>query len=112
MRRYYGTSIGLLRIIGFLEGLSLIVLVFVAVPLKYYFDNPAMVKAIGPVHGGLFVWFCILVVRVALELEWKFLSTTAKLIISSFIPFGTFYMDHVFLKKEHEKLVAAKTQED
>lgn len=106
MKRFYSTSIGLLRIVAFLEGLSLILLVVVAVPLKYYFDSPGMVKAIGPIHGGLFVWFCILVIRVAIEREWKLFSPTLKLILSSFVPFGTLYMDHVFLKKEHNKIVA------
>ncbi|MGS0527036.1 DUF3817 domain-containing protein [Zobellia nedashkovskayae] len=46
-------------IIGFLEGISLLVLVFIAVPMKYYFDNPNLTKSLGPIHGAIFILFLI-----------------------------------------------------
>ncbi|RYF49924.1 MAG: DUF3817 domain-containing protein, partial [Cytophagaceae bacterium] len=55
MKNLLNSSIGRLRVIGFLEGVSLIALLGIAVPLKYAFGNPTLVKMIGPVHGVLFL---------------------------------------------------------
>ena len=101
MKKYIFSSIGRLRLIAFLEGLSLLILVFIAVPLKYKFDSPALVKAIGPVHGALFLLFIISTIRVGIEQGWKFTSTAWQLLLASFIPFGTFYVDYKILRKIH-----------
>lgn len=93
------TKIGRLRVIGFLEGVSLLVLVFVAVPMKYYFDNPSLSKALGPIHGSIFLLFLFNTISVGVEQNWKFKTTTWKVILSCFIPFGTFYIDHKILSK-------------
>lgn len=98
MKKYFITSIGRLRLYGFLEGVSLLVLVLIAVPLKYYFDNPSWVKSIGPVHGALFLLFVFNALRVGVEEHWKFKETTWKVIVACFIPFGTFYLDHKLLR--------------
>lgn len=92
------TKVGRLRIIGFLEGISLLVLVFIAVPMKYYFNDPTLTKAIGPVHGALFLLFVFNVLSVGVEQKWKFSTITYKVILASFIPFGTFFIDHKILK--------------
>lgn len=93
------TKIGRLRVIGYLEGLSLLVLVFIAVPMKYYFGNAAMSKALGPVHGALFLLFLFNALSVGVEQNWKFKTTTWRLILACFIPFGTFYIDRSILSK-------------
>ncbi|HAD96105.1 MAG TPA: DUF3817 domain-containing protein [Cryomorphaceae bacterium] len=94
------TNIGRLRIIAFLEGLSLILLVFVAVPLKYMLGNPIGSEVLGPIHGALFLLFIINTISVAIEYDWGFSNrTTWMVLISSFIPFGTFYMDRTVLSK-------------
>lgn len=99
MKKYFTTSIGYLRLCGFLEGLSLLVLVFIAVPVKYFGGNPALVKSIGPVHGALFLFYLFTALRVSVEQQWKFKETTWKLIVACFIPFGTFYVDYRFLRR-------------
>lgn len=93
------STIGKLRIITFLEGVSLIVLVFICMPLKYVFHMPIFVKITGYIHGGLFIIFLIYVWQVAEEFQWKFKDITWKVILSSFIPFGTFYVDKTILSK-------------
>lgn len=98
MNKYFGSLIGRFRLIAFLEGMSLIILVFLAVPLKYFADMPGLVEAIGPVHGVLFLAFIFYALRVSFEVEWKFFKTTWKVLLSSFIPFGTFYIDKKILK--------------
>jgi len=92
-------SVGRLRIIGFLEGISLLVLIFIAVPLKYYAGNTAMVKALGPVHGALFLLFIFNTLSVGVEQQWKFKIITWKVLLACVIPFGTFYIDHQILSK-------------
>jgi integral membrane protein len=93
------TNIGRLRIIGFLEGLSLLVLIFIAVPLKYYAGNPAIVKALGPVHGALFLLFIFNALSVGVEQKWPFKTITWKVLLACIVPFGTFYIDHKILRK-------------
>jgi integral membrane protein len=89
---------GRLRLIGFLEGISLLVLVFVAVPLKYMAHNPVLSKVVGPVHGALFLLFIFNTLSVGVEQSWKFRKTTWKVLIACIIPFGTFYIDKRILK--------------
>ncbi len=95
----FKTKIGRLRVIGYLEGFSLLALVFIAVPMKYYFGNPAMSKALGPVHGAIFLLFLINALSVGVEQNWKFKTTTWRVILACFIPFGTFYIDSRILSK-------------
>lgn len=99
MINLFKTKIGKLRILGFLEGVSLIVLVFVAVPMKYYFNNPSLSEGLGPIHGAIFILFLIYTFSVGVEQNWKFTTTTWKIILACFIPFGTFYIDNKILSK-------------
>jgi len=94
------TKIGRLRIIGFLEGISLLLLVFVAVPLKYVAGEPGFTKILGPVHGALFLLFVFNTLSVGVEQSWKFRTTTWKVLLACIIPFGTFYIDRHILRKE------------
>ena len=98
MTKYFITPIGRLRFLSFLEGLSLLVLVFIAMPVKYYGNDPGLVKLIGPIHGALFLLFVFGVVKVGIEQQWPFRQTAWVLFIGSFIPFGTFYIDHKILR--------------
>jgi integral membrane protein len=97
--RLLSTQIGRLRIIGFLEGISLLVLIFIAVPMKYYFDDPSGSKLIGPIHGALFLLFVFNTLSVGVEQNWKFKTTTWKVLLACMIPFGTFYIDRKILSK-------------
>lgn len=98
MNKWLSGRLGRLRLIAFAEGLSLLVLVLIAVPLKYWQHNPAAVRAIGPVHGLLFLLFVVNTLGVAVEYGWKFRTTTWKVLLACIIPFGTFYIDHRILK--------------
>ena len=93
------TGIGRLRIIAILEGISLLTLVFIAVPMKHMMDNPAFVKVIGPVHGALFLLFLFNTLSVGVEQNWKFKETTWKVLLACMIPFGTFYIDWKILSR-------------
>jgi len=98
MKKYFTTSIGRLRLYAFLEGISLLSLVFIAVPFKYFMNDPGYVRAIGPVHGALFLLFIINALRAGVEQNWKS-ATVARVVAACFIPFGTFYIDRQILRK-------------
>lgn len=98
MKKYLTTTIRLLRLSALLEGTSLLILIFIAVPLKHFFEEPSLVKSLGPIHGALFILFLFNTFRVGIEQGWKFKNTTWKVLIACFIPFGTFYVDHKILR--------------
>jgi len=98
MKKYITTTIGRLRLLAFLEGVSLLLLVLIAVPVKYGLDNPFLVKLIGPIHGALFLLFVYYTWQVSHALHWKFWDRTWKVLLASFIPFGTFYIDYKILQ--------------
>ena len=97
MTELFKTKIGRLRIIAFLEGMSLLILVIIAVPVKYMFNNPIVSEVVGPIHGALFLLFVFNTLSVGVEQKWKFTTTTWKVLLASFIPFGTFYIDKKIL---------------
>ncbi len=92
------SNLGRLRIIGFLEGISFLVLLGIAMPLKYMLGQPEAVRHVGMAHGLLFVLYVILVTLVMLDEKWNF-KTTAIALLASLIPFGTFYVDAKYLRK-------------
>lgn len=93
------SPINRLRFLGFLEGLSLLVLLLIAMPMKYLAGEPIYVRIVGSFHGVFFVLFLLQLYWVAEEREWNYKDLPLKLFISCFIPFGTFYLDHTRLKK-------------
>ncbi|MRG48010.1 DUF3817 domain-containing protein [Chitinophaga sp. SYP-B3965] len=92
------TNIGRLRIIGFLEGISLLLLLFVAMPMKYIFHYPEATRIMGTIHGALFLLFIFNTLSVGVEQRWKFRTTTWKVLLACIIPFGTFYIDRKILR--------------
>lgn len=90
------SSVGRLRLLGLLEGISLLVLIGVAVPLKYFHGDPTLVRAIGPVHGLLFLLFVLNTLQVSVQYHWRF-ATTCKVLLACVVPFGTFYVDRKIL---------------
>jgi integral membrane protein len=85
-------SIRWLRIIGIAEGISLLLLFGIAMPLKYMAGKPEAVKYIGWMHGLLFVAFMVWVMYVYYEKSWPFKRVTLAF-IAAFLPFGTFVYD-------------------
>ena len=99
MNHLLQSKTGRLRILAFLEGISLLTLVFIAVPMKHWMGNPSFVGIMGPIHGTLFLLFLFNTLSVGVEQQWKFKETTWKVLIACFIPFGTFYIDKKILSK-------------
>jgi integral membrane protein len=81
-----------LRLVGFLEGVSYLILLGIAMPLKYMADRPEAVRVVGSIHGALFVLFVIAVGRVWSRASWP-LSRVTGALVASVVPFGTFFLD-------------------
>jgi integral membrane protein len=94
------TSIGRLRTIGLIEGISFLVLLGVAMPLKYFAGVPQAVTAVGWIHGLLFITFAL--TQAHQEAKWT-LWRTGGVLIAALLPFGPFVIDGR-LRKEDEAL--------
>ncbi len=92
IRQLLQTSLGQLRIVAFLEGISFLVLLFIAMPLKYMLDQPEMVRIVGMAHGVLFVAYVLKAVQVKFDLSWS-VKKLVLVLLASIVPFGTFYAD-------------------
>lgn len=80
------------RIISYIEGLSYLILLFIAMPIKYIADNPYFVKIIGMGHGVLFILFVLFLLAAKKSLVWKNIFTI-KIFLYSLIPFGMFLIE-------------------
>ena len=87
------------RKIALAEGVSFLVLLFIAMPLKYFADLPQAVAVVGMLHGVLFVAFVILAFEVK-GTNKKSFGWFAKSFVASLIPFGTFIMDKQWKAEE------------
>ncbi len=85
-------SLSLFRKVAVAEGISYLLLLFVAMPLKYAADLPLFVKYTGWAHGLLFVLYAALLVMVWQEQKWK-LGKTVLIFLASLIPFAPFVVD-------------------
>lgn len=90
--------IPIFKIVSFLEGLSYILLLFIATPIKYLQGDATYVKWLGMPHGLLFVVYIILAIMLKYELNWNFKRFSIVCLLS-LIPFGTFFVGK-YLKKE------------
>ena len=84
--------VSFLRSVALLEAVSFLLLLFVAMPLKYGLGMPMAVKIMGSVHGGLFVLFCFALWRVLMTTNWPF-SRAVLVFIASLLPFVPFFID-------------------
>ncbi|WP_062049022.1 DUF3817 domain-containing protein [Bacillus sp. JCM 19034] len=86
------TKFSWFRLVGFVEGLSLITLLFIAMPLKYGADIPIAVTIVGSAHGVLFLLYIAFVLFMTATVRWSwkwFIGASAV----AFIPFGNFVLD-------------------
>ena len=105
MQEMMRSSIGRLRLIGMAEGISLLVLFGIAMPLKYLADKPEAVTVIGWIHGLLFVLFMIAVIIVYDQKNWPF-KKVVYAFIAAFLPFGTFIFDKHLKKEETASIIS------
>ncbi|WP_345974879.1 DUF3817 domain-containing protein [Sulfurimonas sp. HSL3-7] len=102
LKNIHNDLIGNFRIIGFIEGISYLLLLFIAMPLKYMMGIAAATKIVGMAHGLLFIVFLIILMQAAQKHHFS-LKDSAIFFIASLLPFGTFFTDKR-LKELEERL--------
>ncbi len=87
------------RVISAIEGLSYLLLVFIAMPVKYIGENPYPVKVFGMIHGVLFIIFMVSLFETKLRKSWD-VGFVFQLFVLSLIPFGAFFIEKKVKPKE------------
>jgi integral membrane protein len=90
-----------LRKIALLEAVSYLILLGIAVPLKYVWDMPLAVRIMGSIHGALFVVFCWALMRVLQDARWP-TTRAIQVFVASLIPFVPFFLDRHMRAWENE----------
>jgi integral membrane protein len=93
------TSLGRLRALGWMEGVSFLLLLGVAMPLKYFAGLPMAVRIVGTAHGILFLLYVWAAIQVYLERDWPF-KRLAAVLVASVLPAGPFVVDAKILREE------------
>ena len=86
------TPVGRLRAVGIIEGVSFLVLLGIAMPLKYFAGLPEAVRIVGWVHGILFIGFFVALIVARDARQWS-LRWTALVLLAALLPFGPFVID-------------------
>jgi integral membrane protein len=93
------TPLGRFRIVAFWEGISFLLLLFVAMPLKYGFGVDVAVRMVGMAHGVLFLAYCLTLALTARRLEARL---SALSFVLAFVPGGTFWLEARLRRDERE----------
>ena len=103
------TALWHLRIASMLEGISYLVLLFIAMPIKYLAGDPRWVSWAGRVHGGLFVLLVLALLRCASARKWD-MGRSLRVIGMALVPFGAFFLDRDFASdlRDDESALAPK----
>lgn len=102
MLELFTTKLGRLKLIATIEGISFLVLVGIAVPLKHIWGQPWLVQSMGMVHGILFILYLFNIIQNKIELGWA-TGKTALAMLLSIVPFGTFYVVRKMIPKIHSE---------
>jgi integral membrane protein len=96
------SPIGRLRLIGFWEGVSFLVLLGIAMPLKYFAGMPKAVSVVGMAHGILFLLYIWAAIQAAVDRDWPW-RRTGLVLLASLLPAGPFIIDARILREEEAK---------
>jgi len=91
------SMLNIFRLVAFLEGVSYILLLGIATPIKYFGNDPQYVKLLGMPHGLLFVAYIAFAVLLRQDMKWN-KQEFGFVLLASILPFGTFYIDKKYLK--------------
>jgi integral membrane protein len=82
------SEVARIRLVAMLEGTAFLLLLFVAMPLKYGYDQPLGVRIAGMTHGVLFMVLCMQLYASELptRLRWR-------VVVAALLPFGPFVVD-------------------
>jgi len=92
VRSVIASPVHFLRVTALVEGVSFLVLLGIAMPLKYFAGMPQAVSVVGWIHGVLFVVFCAALAHVFFRCRWP-VWRAAVVFVAALLPFGPFVID-------------------
>jgi integral membrane protein len=95
------TPLGRLRAVGLIEGSSFLLLLLIAMPLKYFAGIAQGVQVVGAIHGVLFILYILAVIQAAVVRKWS-MGRMLFMLIASSIPLAPFLLDARLRKEEEE----------
>lgn len=96
-----GTALTRYRVIAYVVGVVLILLVVVGMPLKYIWDEPVVVETVGPAHGFLYMVYLLAAFDLGRRANWP-LGRLGLVMLAGTIPFVSFYAERVVTRWVHE----------
>jgi len=90
------------RVMAYVVGTLLIVLVFVGVPLKHFAGEPAVASVVGVAHGVLFMVYLACALQLAVGRRWSVLKVLV-VFAAGLVPFLTFYMERRVSREERAR---------
>jgi integral membrane protein len=91
------------RVLAYVVGVGLLVLVLVAMPLKYLADSPALVAVVGPLHGFLYMVYLVAAVNLAFRARWSPVKTVLVMLAGT-IPFVSFVAERRVTAEEGQRV--------
>ena len=87
-----GAALTRYRVIAWIVGVVLILLVVVGMPMKYLFDDPVVVETIGPAHGFLYMAYLVAAFDLSRRAGWP-LKRMVLVMLAGTVPFVSFYAE-------------------
>jgi integral membrane protein len=88
-----------MRQVSLMEGATLVVLIFIAVPLKHLAGYPLATAIMGPIHGTAFVVYVWMLIQTVVSGEWS-RAEILRLVVAAIVPFGAFINERVLKEKD------------
>lgn len=98
------TALGRFRFIGIIEGISYLILIGIAMPLKYFLDYHTAVKVVGTLHGWFFVLYILALIHVTIKNRWSIFKVLVSF-IAALLPFGYFVLDERLKKEQYDSKI-------
>lgn len=95
------TALKFARGLGIADGVSLLVLLFIAMPMKYMAGMPLAVSIVGAIHGGIFVTYVLALLLAQIVVRWNIIWSVLG-VAAAFVPFANFFLDRKFKKMQKE----------
>lgn len=89
------------RLVAISEGISFLVLLLIAMPMKYYLGMPLAVKIVGWIHGVLFIAYIVALISCISIMRWNWFKVLVAF-VASLLPFGTFVLDQELKRRQGE----------
>jgi len=93
--------VNLVRWTGIMDGTSLLVLLFIAMPLKYWADKPYAVTIVGSIHGWIVMVYVAAILYAQIRIQWRFGWTLLSL-LAAFVPFGNFAVERMLKRRQDQ----------